>query len=136
VLSECCQCWKLVRYRCLTLRYSLLLSVWVDPSAEHRRGVSEWALWRQRCKKRNRSHTQTHNKKNATHGTTRTTPQTTTRRTTPPHLTTIEGGSATVRTTSHTRVGGRAEVSVGGRVEVRRARVRCVSPLPTCIVPV
>jgi len=26
-----------------------------------------------------------------------------------------------VRTTSHTRVGGRAEVSVGGRVEVRRA---------------
>jgi len=25
------------RYRCLTLRYSLLLSVWVDPSAEHRR---------------------------------------------------------------------------------------------------
>jgi len=24
------------RYRCLTLRYSLLLSVWVDPSAEHR----------------------------------------------------------------------------------------------------
>jgi len=23
------------RYRCLTLRYSLLLSVWVDPSAEH-----------------------------------------------------------------------------------------------------
>jgi len=22
--------------RCLTLRYSLLLSVWVDPSAEHR----------------------------------------------------------------------------------------------------
>ena len=26
-----------------------------------------------------------------------------------------------MRTTSHTRVGGRAEVSVGGRVEVRRA---------------
>jgi len=23
------------RARCLTLRYSLLLSVWVDPSAEH-----------------------------------------------------------------------------------------------------
>jgi len=37
----------------------------------------------------------------------------------PPHLRTIEGGA--VRTTSHTRVGGRAEVSVGGRVEVRRA---------------
>jgi len=30
----------------------------------------------------------------------------------------------TVRTTSHTRVGGRAEVSVGGKVEVRRALVR------------
>jgi len=38
-----------------------------------------------------------------------------------PGLTTIEGGAATVRITSHTRVGGRAEVSVGGRVEVRRA---------------
>jgi len=37
---------------------------------------------------------------------TRTTPQTTTRTTTLPHLTTIEGGAATVRTTSHTRVGG------------------------------
>jgi len=34
----------------------------------------------------------------------------------PPHLITIEGGAATVRTTSHTRVGGRAEVSVGGSV--------------------
>ena len=32
------------------------------------------------------------------------TPQTTTRRTTP-HLTTIEGGAAAVRTSSHTRVG-------------------------------
>jgi len=30
----------------------------------------------------------------------------------PAHLTTIEGGAATVRTTSHTRVGDRAEVSV------------------------
>jgi len=29
------------RYRCLTLRYSLLLSVWVDPSAEHREGRGE-----------------------------------------------------------------------------------------------
>jgi len=27
------------RYRCLTLRYSLLLSVWVDPSAEHRYSI-------------------------------------------------------------------------------------------------
>jgi len=42
--------------------------------------------------KRNRSHTQTHNKNNTTLDTTRTTPQTTTRRTTPPHLTTIECG--------------------------------------------
>jgi len=40
------------------------------------------------------SHTQTHK----THDTTRTTPETTTRRTTAPHLTTIEGGAATVHT--------------------------------------
>jgi len=39
----------------------------------------------------------------------------------PTHLTQIEGGAATVRTTSHAQVGGRAEVSVGGRVRVRRA---------------
>jgi len=39
----------------------------------------------------------------------------------PPHSTTIEGSAATVRTTFHTRVGGRAKVRVGGRVEVRRA---------------
>jgi len=39
-----------------------------------------------RCKKQNRSHTQTHNKNNTTHDTTRTNPQTTTRRITPPHL--------------------------------------------------
>jgi len=38
-----------------------------------------------------------------------------------PHLTTIECGAATVRTTSHTRVGGRAEVSVGGREAVNIA---------------
>ena len=38
------------------------------------------------CKKRNRSHTQTHNTNNTTHDTTRTAPQTTTRRTTPPHF--------------------------------------------------
>jgi len=69
------------------------------------------------CKKINRSHTQTHNKNNTTHDPTRTPPQTTTRRTTPPHLTTIEGGAATVRTTSHTRVGGRAEVSLRLRVK-------------------
>ena len=44
------------------------------------------------------------------------------------HFTTLEGGATTVRATSHARVGGRAEVSVGGRLEVRRglgrARVR------------
>jgi len=38
-----------------------------------------------------------------------------------PHSTTIEGGATTVRTTSHARLDGRSEVSVGGRVEVRRA---------------
>ena len=76
--------------------------------------------------KRKRSHTQTHNKNNTTH-TTRTPLQTTKRNRShtqphdknnttndhtkkhPPHLTTIEGGAATVRTTSHTRVGSRAE---------------------------
>jgi len=36
------------------------------------------------------------------------------------HLITLEGGTTTVRATSHARVGGRAEVNVGGRVEVRR----------------
>jgi len=71
------------RYRCLTLRYSLLLSVWVDPSAEHTQQEEHHTAY----------------------DTTRTTPQTNTRRTTPPHLTTIEGGAATVRTTSHIRVG-------------------------------
>jgi len=33
------------RARCLTLRYSLLLSVWVDPSAEHNGGTS--SVWTQ-----------------------------------------------------------------------------------------
>jgi len=44
----------------------------------------------------------------------------------------IEGGVLPVRTTSHARVGGRAEVSVGGRVEVRRAlgRVRLTPKRP------
>jgi len=36
----------------------------------------------------------------------------------PLHFTTIEGGAAKVRTTSHTPVGGRAEDSVGGRVNI------------------
>ena len=34
------------------------------------------------------------------------------------HLTTLNGGATTVRATSHARVGGRAEVSMRGRVEV------------------
>ena len=80
--------------------------------------IPSFAHWRT-CKQRNRSHTQTHNKNNTTHDTTRTTQQqhntrhdknnTTNDHTKnhPPHLTTIEGGAATVRTTSHTRVGGR-----------------------------
>jgi len=55
------------------------------------------------CEKKNRSHTQTHDKNNTTNDQTKDRP---------PHLTTIEGGAATVRTTSHARVGGRAEVSV------------------------
>jgi len=36
------------------------------------------------------------------------------------HLTTLEGGATTVRATSHARVGVRAEVRVGGWLEVRR----------------
>jgi len=62
--------------------------------------------------KKNRSHTQTHDKNNTTNDHTKEHP---------PHLTTIKGGEATVRTTSHARVGARAEVSVGGGVEVQRA---------------
>ena len=56
--------------------------------------------------------------------------QITTTRTNPPtpHSTPLKGGATTVRATSHARVGGRAEVSVGGRIELRRglgrARVR------------
>jgi len=38
-----------------------------------------------------------------------------------PHSTTLKRGAPAVRTTTHARVGGRAEVSVGGKVEVRRA---------------
>jgi len=34
------------------------------------------------------------------------------------HLTTLNGGATTMRATSHARVGGRAEVSMRGRVEV------------------
>jgi len=69
----------------------------------------------------NRSHTHTHRQ--------RTTPPTPTHtrtrqeqhpkpqpNTSHKHLTTLEGGATTVRVTSHARVGGRAEVSVSGRV--------------------
>ena len=55
------------------------------------------------------THTHTHDKNNSP------TPQTNTSH---KHLTTLEGGATTVRATYHARVGGRAEVSVGGRVEV------------------
>ena len=44
------------------------------------------------CKKRNRPHTQTHSNNNTTHDHTKDDP---------PHLTTIEGGAATVHTTSN-----------------------------------
>ena len=47
---------------------------------------------------RNRLHTQTHDKNNTTNNHTKNHP---------PHLTTIEGGAATVRTTPYTRVGRR-----------------------------
>jgi len=60
------------------------------------------------CKKRNRSHTQTHDTNNTTHDHTKDHP---------PDWTHFECGAATMRTTSHTRVGGRTEVSVEGRVE-------------------
>jgi len=77
------------------------------------------------CKKINRppTHTptennapdkHTHDKNNAPN------PQTNTSH---KHLTRLEGGATTVRATSHARVGGRAEVSVRGRVEVRRGPV-------------
>ena len=61
--------------------------------------------------KRDRSHAQAHDKNNTTNDHTKNHP---------PHLETIEGGAATERTTSHTRVGGRAEVSVGDRVGVMK----------------
>jgi len=67
---------------------------------------------RQELPRVNPKHHTTHDKNNTTNDHTKNHP---------PHSTTIGGGAATVRTTSHTRVGGRDEVSVGGRVEVRRA---------------
>jgi len=73
------------------------------------------------CKMINRSsHTHTHTDQRTTPSTPHThdknnnpNPQTNTPH---KHLTTLEGGATTVRATSHARVGGRAEVSVGGRV--------------------
>ena len=67
----------------------------------------------------NRSHTQTHDKNNTTNDNTKDHP---------PHFTTIEGGTATVRTTSHARVGGRVCFGLtlsltGSRVLLARAPV-------------
>jgi len=57
------------------------------------------------------------------------------RNTRPNHLAAISGCATTVRATSHAWVGGRAEVSMGSRVEVRRAlaraRVRCAPAGPS-----
>jgi len=119
--------------------------------------VAGSGMWRARavtgsCQTISRSHTHTptenntpdtdthtHDKKNTPN------PQTNTPH---KHVTTLEGGTTTVRATSHARVGGRAEVSVGGRVEVRRglgrARVRrapagtgsCEWPVPSFKKPV
>jgi len=58
---------------------------------------------------RQEQHHTTHDKNNTTNDHTKNHPL---------HLTTIEGGAATVRTTSHTRVGGRAEASLGSKVMV------------------
>ena len=46
------------------------------------------------------------------------------RNTRPNHLAAIGGCATTVRATTHARVGGCAEVSMGSRVEVRRALAR------------
>jgi len=97
------------------------------PTAAHsRRGPTGCSLPLKRLT--GHTHTQTDREQPPRHRhthTTRATPQTNTSH---KHLT-------TVRTTSHARVGGRAEVSVGGRVEVRRglrrARVRLSINTPT-----
>jgi len=71
--------------------------------------------WGTMCKKRNRSHTQTDDKNNTTDNKNITTDDHAKNH--PLHLTTIEGGAATVRTTSHARVGGHTEGSVGGTTD-------------------
>jgi len=72
------------------------------------RAQSEHKNSKERCK-RDTGHTQKHYQNNTTHDHTQDHP---------PHLATIEGGAATARTTSHTRVGGRKEVSVGEKGDV------------------
>jgi len=82
-----------------------------------------------RYKEKQATHTNTQQEQHTTQRTTRQEQHHTRPHEEPPppppplHLTTIERGAATMRTTSHTRVGGRAEVSVGGRVEVGCALV-------------
>jgi len=76
------------------------------------------------CKQINRSHTHTPTENNTPETETHAydkyntpNPQTNTSH---KHFAKLEGGATTVRASSHARVGGRAEVSVRGRVEVRR----------------
>jgi len=78
------------------------------------------------CKKINRSHTHTDREQHPRHRHTHAhdknntpNPQTNTSH---KHLTTLEGCATTVRATSHAGVGGRAEVSVRGRVEAQLER--------------
>ena len=73
-----------------------------------------------RCHNLKQTTGHTHN----THNTGTTTPPTHERITRSNHLAAIGGCATTVRATSHARVGGRAEVSMGSRVEVRRALAR------------
>ena len=61
--------------------------------------------WLSTYKKRTRSHTQTHDKNITTNDHSKDHR---------PHLTTIEGGAATVRTTSHIRVGVKRHTGGGG----------------------
>jgi len=99
-----------------------------------RRCRREWCICRTvlTCKKINRSHTHAHTDREQhprqRHTHTHDKNNTPSPQTNPSHkyLTMLEGGATTVRATSHTRVGGRAEVSVRGRVEVRRGLGRAI----------
>ena len=92
--------------------------------------VQQWQAPVKRSTGHAHTHTHIHRQRNNTPDTDththtmRTTPQTNTSH---KHFM-LEGGETTVRATSHARVGGRAEVSVRGSVEVRRglgrARIR------------